>query len=104
MELKVFAEKPENLDKLVYILENSANAYAQYLSGSAVKTILSENWNKIPVEQKVAIKDYLLNFLINKALKTDKNVMKMMILLFAKICKLSWFDHPELKNMVQEVT
>lgn len=52
----------------------------------------------------MAIKDYLLNFLANKALKSDKNVMKMMILLFAKICKLSWFDHPELKNMVTEVT
>lgn len=30
--------------------------------------------------------------------------MKMMILLLAKICKLSWFDHPELKGMVNEVT
>jgi hypothetical protein len=52
----------------------------------------------------VAIKDYLMFYLKNKSLNSDKNVMKMMILLLAKICKLSWFDHPELKNTVTEVT
>jgi hypothetical protein len=28
----------------------------------------------------------------------------MMIILLAKICKLSWFDHPELQTMVNEIT
>ena len=30
--------------------------------------------------------------------------MRMMIILLAKICKLSWFDHPELQTMVNEIT
>ncbi len=77
-------------------LEHSRNQYAQYLSASALKNILGENWNKIPVQEKMAIKDYLLNFLANKALGCDKQVMRMMIILLARICKLSWFDHPEL--------
>jgi hypothetical protein len=66
--------------------------------------LLSDNWNKIPVQEKIAIKDYLLNFLANKALQCDKQVMRMMILLLAKICKLSWFDHPELQTMITEIT
>ena len=49
-------------------------------------------------------KEYLLNFLANKALQVDKQVMRMMILLLAKICKLSWFDHPELQTMITDIT
>lgn len=52
----------------------------------------------------MAIKDYLLNFLAGKAFVVDKEVMKMMIILLAKICKLSWFDNPELQTMVTEIT
>ena len=81
----------------------SHNDYAQYLSASALKNLLGDNWLKIPLEEKVAIKDYLLNFLANKALKCNRQVMRMMIILLAKISKLSWFDHPELQNVVQEI-
>ena len=28
----------------------------------------------------------------------------MMILLLAKICKLSWFDHPELQTVITDIT
>ena len=52
----------------------------------------------------MAIKDYLLHFLASKAFVVDKEVMKMMIVLLAKICKLSWFDNPELQSMISEIT
>ena len=74
------------------------------MSASALKNLLGDNWNKIPVNEKLAIKEYLLNFLANKALQVDKQVMRMMILLLAKICKLSWFDHPELQTMITDIT
>lgn len=51
----------------------------------------------------MSIKDYCLNFLVNKALASDKNVMKMILQLLAKICKLSWLDNVELKSLVTEV-
>jgi hypothetical protein len=74
------------------------------LAASGMKAIFSDHWNKIPVEEKMAIKDYLLNYLATNAFQSDRQVMKMMIILLAKISKLAWFDHPELKTMVTEIT
>lgn len=66
--LKEFTENLANISKLKYFLEHSGNQYAQYLSASALKNLLGDNWNKIPLSEKAAIKDYLLNFLASKAL------------------------------------
>jgi len=30
--------------------------------------------------------------------------MRMMIILLARICKMSWFDHPELQTVITEIT
>eukprot|EP00347_Sterkiella_histriomuscorum_P000570 403375338 len=103
-KLKSFTENVANIPKLKHFLESSSNSYAQYLSASALKNLLGDNWLKIPLEEKVAIKEYLLGFLANKAMKVDRQVMKMMIILLAKISKLSWFDHPELQNVVTEMS
>lgn len=50
--------------------------------------------------EKVAIKKYLVNYLASSDLvvRQDKQVVKMMMLLLAKIAKLAWFDDPEIKN------
>jgi len=102
--LKDFTENIANIPKLKAFLEQSANQYAQYLAASSLKNLLGDNWLKIPLQEKAAIKDYLLNFLASKALQCDRQVMRMMIILLAKICKLSWFDHPELQTVVTEIT
>jgi len=53
-------------------LESSNNTYAQFLAASSIKNLFNEHWIKIPVEEKIAIKDYLLNYLATKALQSDK--------------------------------
>ena len=102
--LKEFTESTANIARLKLFLEQSTNKYAQYLAATALKNLLGDNWGKIPVQDKAGIKDYLLNFLAQKALSCEREVMRMMIILLAKICKLSWFDHPELQTMVNEIT
>ena len=56
--------------------------------------------------EKVAIKEYLVNYLkSDMVLKQEKQVVKMMILLLAKIAKLAWLDDPDIKNgLVPELT
>jgi hypothetical protein len=61
-----------NISKLKAVLEHSRNQYAQFLSASALKNLLGDNWGKIPVQEKMGIKDYLLNFLATKALSCEK--------------------------------
>ena len=68
-----------------------------------MKQIFSTHWAKIPVQEKVSIKDYLLNFLAQKGLSCDDAVRNMIIIVLAKIAKMSWFDHPELQSVVQDL-
>ena len=65
-----------------------------------MKNILTENWLKIPMTQKIGIKNYLVSYLSSQDIVTrqDKQVVKMMILLLAKIAKLAWFDDADIKN------
>ena len=77
-------------------MENSNSKYVKYLSASAMKQLFSTHWTKIPLEEKIAIKDYMLQYLRDQGPSMDQQVLKMVIGLLAKIVKLTWFDHPEL--------
>jgi len=48
----LFANNPQNLKQLEFILANSANSYAQYLAATSIKNLLAENWVKINDEEK----------------------------------------------------
>jgi hypothetical protein len=59
-----------------------------------MKQIFIDHWLGIDIQEKISIKDYLLNFLASKGPTADKSVLKMIISLLSKIVKMSWFDHP----------
>ena len=67
-----------------------------------MKQLLQDNWMKISGEEKGEIRKYLVNYLkdANNVLKKEKQVVKMMILLLAKITKLGWFDDVEIKHSI----
>ena len=48
----------------------------------------------------MGIKDFLINFLVQKGAVLDQQVQKMMIMLLAKVTKMSWFDNPEIQSVV----
>ena len=96
-------KEPQNLGKLRFFLDNSNNNYARYLAASTIKEIFVDHWLKIEVSEKLQIKDYLINFLIQKGPTCEKQVLKMIIILVAKVTKLSWFDHPELQAIVNDL-
>lgn len=91
------------MPQLKFFIENSQNPFAQYLAASAMKSMLTDCWHKVPLQEKVNIKNYLVNYLMseNVVLKRspqEQQVVKMMMLLLAKIAKLGWFDDPDIKN------
>ena len=89
---------------LRYFIENSNSKYVKYLSASALKQLFTTHWTKIPVQEKFAIKDYMLQYLRDQGPQMDQQVLKMVISLLAKIVKMSWFDHPELQAIVSDIT
>jgi hypothetical protein len=42
-------------------------------------------------------------FLVNKGVSCEQQVLKMVIILLAKVVKMSWFDHPEIQSVVQDL-
>jgi hypothetical protein len=44
-----------------------------------------------------------LNFLVNKGVSSDAQVLKMVIILLAKVVKMSWFDNPEIQSIVNDL-
>jgi len=68
-----------------------------------MKEIFVDHWLKIEVSEKLQIKDYLIHFLVQKGPACDKQVLKMVMILVAKVTKMSWFDHPELQGIVTDL-
>ena len=69
--------------------------------------MVQDHWHQIPQPEKTAIRQYALNYLMDEsvALAHDQQVVKMMMLLLAKITKLGWFDDVDIKNgIVPELT
>lgn len=67
-----------------------------------MKSLLAENWRQISPEEKVGVRQYCCEYLANPqiVLTRDKSVVRMMMLLLAKITKLGWFDDPQIKNAI----
>jgi len=73
------------------------------LAATSIKNLLSDHWTKVSSETKLQLKEYCLHFLANKSLACEKGVLKMVLQLIAKICKLSWLDNLELKTLVDDI-
>ena len=43
----------------------------QFVAVSALKQIFTIHWTKIPVEEKLSIKDFLINFMVQKEANLD---------------------------------
>lgn len=101
-KLEAFNADTNNIGKLKYFLENSQSTGCQYLSASAMKTMLGDHWRTITPEQKMAIRKYCVDYLRSESLVLSRAnyVVRMMILLLAKIVKLGWFDDPEVRNAI----
>lgn len=64
-KLEEFNDDRNNLIKLKYFVESSQNKYCQYLAASAMKKLLEDNWKHVSPDEKVAVRKYLVSYLLN---------------------------------------
>lgn len=102
-KLKEFTSNLQNVPILQKFLTFSSINYVQYLAASALKNLLTENWDKISFNDKFNIKFYILNYLCGKALQQDRQVLNMMMVLLSKILRMSWFDLPDMQVSLVEL-
>jgi putative effector of murein hydrolase LrgA (UPF0299 family) len=70
-----------------------------------MKNMLDDFWRKIPQVTKLSLKTYIIDCLQNEIiLKIDDQVVTMMILLLAKLIKLSWLeDDVSIRSAISEI-
>ncbi|XP_012940207.1 exportin-7 isoform X2 [Aplysia californica] len=86
-----FANSPDCLNKCQLLLERGNSAYAQLLAATTLTKMVYRPNVTLPLEQRVDIRNYVLNYLATRP-KLTHYVSQALVQLFARITKYGWFD------------
>eukprot|EP00605_Chrysophyceae_sp_TOSAG23-4_P002609 GSChrysophyteH1.ASY1.ANO1.2881.1 assembled CDS len=90
MQLLQLQSSAEFIPQCQFILDNTKLHYAQVLAASSLETLMSKFWNNFTVDQKWEVRNYF--------------VLTALIKLICKITSLGWFDGPEFRDIIDDVT
>ena len=86
-----------------FILDNSSLPYAQLVASSSLENLVTQFWNSFTVEQKLELRNYVLNYLAKHAQNLEEFVVNNLSKLLCRITKLGWFDSNEHREIVDEI-
>ncbi|MBN3293140.1 XPO7 protein, partial [Polypterus senegalus] len=102
-----FTNSPDCLSKCQLLLERGSSSYSQLLAATCLSKLVSRTSNPLPLEQRVDIRNYVLNYLATRP-KLASFVTQALIQLYARITKLGWFDCQKedyvFRNVIADVT
>ncbi|XP_014341924.1 exportin-7 isoform X2 [Latimeria chalumnae] len=102
-----FTNSPECLSKCQLLLERGSSSYSQLLAATCLSKLVSRTTNPLPLEQRIDIRNYVLNYLATRP-KLATFVTQALIQLYARITKLGWFDSQKdeyvFRNVIADVT
>uniref|UniRef100_A0A674H879 Exportin 7 n=1 Tax=Taeniopygia guttata TaxID=59729 RepID=A0A674H879_TAEGU len=102
-----FTNSPECLSKCQLLLERGSSSYSQLLAATCLTKLVSRSSNALPLEQRLDIRNYVLNYLATRP-KLATFVTQALIQLYARITKLGWFDCQKdefvFRNVINDVT
>lgn len=87
-----------------FILDNSSSPYAQLVASTSLESLITQFWNSFTLEQKLDIRNFLLRYLGNHANQLQDFVVGHLSKLACRITKLGWFDNPEHREIVDEIS
>ncbi|XP_053524093.1 exportin-7 [Artibeus jamaicensis] len=102
-----FTNSPDCLNKCQLLLERGSSSYSQLLAATCLTKLVSRTNNPLPLEQRIDIRNYVLNYLATRP-KLATFVTQALIQLYARITKLGWFDCQKddyvFRNAITDVT
>uniref|UniRef100_A0A672SR48 Exportin-7-like n=1 Tax=Sinocyclocheilus grahami TaxID=75366 RepID=A0A672SR48_SINGR len=102
-----FTNSPDCLSKCQLLLESGSSSYSQLLAATCLSKLVSRTGNPLPLEQRIDIRNYVLNYLATRP-KLAAFVTQALIQLYARITKLGWFDCQKedyiFRNVIVDVT
>ncbi|KAK8801931.1 hypothetical protein WA158_006326 [Blastocystis sp. Blastoise] len=87
------------LSKADYIIQNSKNMYALYITASSLTTSLTNMWNNYDNDQKNQIRALIVNFLDNCGTILPDYVVNACSKVIGRITKLMWNDDPSQRDI-----
>jgi exportin-7 len=103
-QLLVLKTSADYIPQCQYILDNSSQLYAQIIASQSLLDIVTQFWNNFTLEQKVELRNYILNYLANHAGTLQMFVINKLAVLLCRVTKLGWFDSPEHRQIIEETT
>jgi exportin-7 len=103
-QLLVLKTSADYIPQCQFILDNSEQLYAQTVACSSLEGIVTQFWNNFTLEQKVELRNYVLNYMATKASALNAFVIVRLCILICRITKLGWFDSPEHRQIIEETT
>uniref|UniRef100_A0A4W4F0U3 Importin N-terminal domain-containing protein n=1 Tax=Electrophorus electricus TaxID=8005 RepID=A0A4W4F0U3_ELEEL len=102
-----FTNSPDCLSRCQLLLERGSSSYSQLLAATCLSKLVSRTSNPLPLEQRIDIRNYVLNYLATRP-KLATFVTQALIQLYARITKLGWFDCQKedyvFRNVIVDVT
>jgi exportin-7 len=103
-QLLVLQTSIDYIPQCQYILDNSKQAYAQVMAASSLEILVSQFWTNFSVDQKIELKNYVLNLLAANVPTLAYYVVGSITKLLCRITKLGWFDSPVHREIINDVT
>jgi exportin-7 len=102
--LLVLQSSLEYIPQCQFILDNSTQTYAQLIASTSLEALVTQFWNNFSAEQKLEIRNYVLNYLAVHAPTLGEFNLGSLAKLTCRITKLGWFDSTEHREIIEEVT
>lgn len=77
--------------------------YAQKFAAWVLTKLVTSYWAQIGIEERVQLRNYVLNFLANKGPQTDQVVRLELNTLLSRVTKLGWGDGETHRTIVDDV-
>ena len=88
--LVLFGNAPDCLQKCQILLERATSSYSQLLAASTITKLITRS-GSLTLEQRIDIKNYLLNYFASRS-KLETYVIQALSQLLVKLTKFGWFD------------
>jgi exportin-7 len=101
-ELNKLQTSTENIPICQYLLGNSENPYVIVVASQALTSLITSHWNNFTSEQRIVVRNYILDYLATKGPKLEAFVTQYLVKLLCRITRLGWFDDPKHQQLAEE--
>ena len=97
-ELNKLQTSTDNIPICQQVLANSQNPYALVAASQALTSLITTHWNNFTAEQRIQIRNYILDYLAQRGPSLKPFVIQYLVKLLCRITRLGWFDESSSKH------